>query len=167
MIGPVTGHLGTRVSALLDGRLDDAETERAWHHVHACHACRDLVEREGWVKNRLARLGAGHPGAPDRLKGTLLGHPAGAREDVRALAARRPLAEAAERPARPRRSLGLVSMGGGAVGCAVVGVLALGAATPASAPTPERRLPVAQPSPGSTPGVTGFTPASVRTRVGR
>ena len=42
MIG---GHLGTRVSALLDGQLSAEETERAWEHVHTCHTCRDQVER--------------------------------------------------------------------------------------------------------------------------
>ena len=64
------GHLGTRVSALLDGQLTPAEAERAWEHVHACHACRDLVEREGWVKTQLAAL-SGTGGTPDRLKGEL------------------------------------------------------------------------------------------------
>ena len=37
VMGPV-GHLGTRVSALLDGQLSPEETERAWAHVHTCHA---------------------------------------------------------------------------------------------------------------------------------
>ena len=55
------GHLGERVSALLDGQLSPAEAEKAWAHVHACHFCRDLVEREGWIKTRLAGLSA----APD------------------------------------------------------------------------------------------------------
>ena len=59
-----------RVSALLDGQLSPAEAERAWAHVHACHACRDLVEREGWVKTQLAAL-SGAGGTPDRLKGEL------------------------------------------------------------------------------------------------
>ena len=52
------GHLGARVSALLDGQLAPGEEERCWEHVHACHACRDLVEREGWVKARLSGLDA-------------------------------------------------------------------------------------------------------------
>ena len=52
MIG---GHLGNRVSDLVDGQLERDEEDRAWQHVHACHYCRDLVEREGWVKTRLAR----------------------------------------------------------------------------------------------------------------
>ena len=32
------GHLGTRVSALLDGQLTGADEERAWDHVHSCHS---------------------------------------------------------------------------------------------------------------------------------
>ena len=52
------GHLGARASALLDGQLPPAEAERLWAHVHGCHLCRDLVEREGWVKTRLSGLAA-------------------------------------------------------------------------------------------------------------
>ena len=52
-------HLGSRVSALLDGRLAPGEEERCWNHVHECHACRDLVEHEGWVKTQLAQLSFG------------------------------------------------------------------------------------------------------------
>ena len=32
-----------------------AEAERAWAHVLACPGCRDLVEREGWVKTQARR----------------------------------------------------------------------------------------------------------------
>ena len=66
------GHLGDRVSALLDGQLSAAEEERAWAHVHACHQCRDIVEREGWVKTRLAGLSFESACAPSSLKGSLL-----------------------------------------------------------------------------------------------
>ena len=79
-MSPIT-HLGTRVSALLDGQLPAAEAERAWAHVHACHVCRDLVEREGWIKTRLAGLPA-PPGGfepPPHLLGSLLGMPPGER----------------------------------------------------------------------------------------
>ena len=61
--GGVMSHLGSRVSALLDGRLAPEEEERCWSHVHACHACRDLVEQEGWVKTQLAQLSFG-PASP-------------------------------------------------------------------------------------------------------
>ena len=66
------GHLGTRASALLDGRVGADEADRLWEHVHGCHQCRDLVERLGAVKTRLGGLGAAPTaGAPDHLKGAL------------------------------------------------------------------------------------------------
>ena len=125
------GHLGARVCALLDGQLPPDEAERAWAHVHACHACRDLVEREGWVKTRLAGLSLGPDSAPDHLKGSLLdpGQPAaGAFGSHGALATY---------DGGARRHVGLVAIGGGAVGAAVVGVLALGYA-PADNPGDRR-----------------------------
>lgn len=127
-------HLGTRISALLDGQLTPEETERAWQHVHTCHFCRDAVEREGWVKSRLAGLSTDAGRAPDELKGSLLGMPPG--EQILGFAGSRP-------DHRMRRNVGLAAVGGGAVGAAVVGVLALGAA-PADAPTIERRAPTTQ-----------------------
>jgi anti-sigma factor RsiW len=125
-------HLGDRVSALLDGQLPPAEEERAWSHVHTCHQCRDLVEREGWVKTRLAGLSFDAACAPTSLKGSLLasisaGLPPG---DVYLTSSSDP---------RPRR-VSLVALGGGAAGAAVMGVLALGAA-PADAPTLQRPAP--------------------------
>lgn len=120
------GHLGNRVSALLDGQLPAEEAERAWAHVHSCHVCRDAVEREGWVKTRLAGLSGGHTGAPDRLKGSLLG------------ATPFPTARTAEH--RPRR-VGVVAVGGSAAGAVVLGVLALGLGA-ADNPGQDRRAPV-------------------------
>lgn len=139
-------HLGARISALLDGQLSAEEAERAWQHVHACHFCRDAVEREGWVKTRLAGLSHDAGRAPDGLKGSLLGMPPGT--PILAFAGGRP-------DHRMRRNVGLAAIGGGAVGAAVMGVLALGAA-PADAPTIERRAPVTQlvtptPPPAPTP----------------
>lgn len=128
------GHLGSRISALLDGQMSPAETERAWEHVHSCHACRDLVEREGWVKTRLAGLTYEEttPSTPDWLKGSLMGAPqygpAGAVYLQHAGLDNR------------RRTVGLVALGSGAVGAAFVGVLAFGVA-PASAPTIDRPAP--------------------------
>lgn len=141
MIGPLIGHLGDKASALLDGQLPEDETERAWAHVHSCHACRDLVEREGWVKTRLAGVFATQaPGAPDGLKGFLLhAYP----DDAEAYLTLGP-------DPRARRNVGLAAIGGGAVGAAMMGMLALGAA-PASAPTVERRAPATISSP--TPAV--------------
>lgn len=134
-------HLGNRISALLDGQLPPEDAERAWEHVQGCHFCRDAVEREGWVKTRLAGLSFDAGRAPDGLKGSLLGMPPG--EALLAFAGTRP-------DHRMRRNVGIAAIGGGAVGAAVMGVLALGAA-PADAPTIERRPPVTHlvtPSPG-------------------
>lgn len=132
----IMGHLGSRASALLDGQLPAAEAERAWAHVHACHACRDLVEREGWVKTRLRGLSFGDPGAPEHLKGSLL-QPAGHVVHLPAYAD------------RSRRSLGMVAIGGSAAGAAVVGVLALGLGT-GGAPV-DRQTPVTQIRQSETP----------------
>lgn len=125
------GHLGTRVSALLDGQLSAKDTEEAWAHVYACHACRDLVEREGWVKTRLAGLCGGEREAPSGLKGSLMSLPPGD-----AL-----LADAAVQHGQ-RRTAGAVMLGGGAVGAALLGVVALGFA--GSTPAGDRRPPVTQ-----------------------
>lgn len=124
------GHLGPRVSALLDGQLPPAEAERAWAHVHACHFCRDLVEREGWIKTRLAGLAYGDTATPAALKGSLahgLLDGAHGRHQARGAAVGRPWASVAV-------------LGGGALGAAVVGMLALGVAQ-TGAPA-DRRPPV-------------------------
>lgn len=122
------GHLGPRVSALLDGQLSSADEERAWEHVHACHLCRDAVEREGWVKTRLASMQFAGATAPSHLKGSLL---------VRGLVADwsdeidHDLVRVGTM--RSRRHLGVAGISSGAVGAAVMSVLALGA-SPANAP---------------------------------
>jgi hypothetical protein len=122
----VIGHLGSRVSALLDGQMSPTDEERAWEHVHSCYQCRDAVEREGWVKTRLATMQVAGASAPSHLKGSLL---------VRSLV---DWPELSDHPAFTgadgrRRHLGLGGIGSGAVGAAVMGVLALGA-SPANAP---------------------------------
>lgn len=139
------GHLGSRVSDLLDGRLDPAEEERAWDHVHLCHLCRDLVEREGWVKTRLAHLSlAGEATVPASLKGSLL--------DAALLV---PPGEAyLMATGRPRHRMALAAVGGGAIGAAVFGLVAL-AAAPAAAPVVDRR------APGVTIGQSTPAPANV------
>jgi len=148
-VGHVIGHLGSRVSALLDGQLAPDETERAWAHVHTCHACRDLVEREGWVKTRLAGLSFGGGSAPDHLKGSLLGRPAAVTPGEAYLALH-------HEQHTSRRNTGLVAIGGGAVGAAVMGVLALGIA-PADAPTMDRPAPAHLVVPTDGPRVTAPT----------
>lgn len=151
-------HLGSRVSALLDGRLPAAEEERAWEHVHECNPCRDLVEREGWIKTRLAGLSFADRSeceAPDRLKNTLLG--------CGSAFSPQPFPTASTTVRARHRSL--VAIGGSAAGAAVVGVLALGAA---GTPQLERRAPISdltRPSQTSTPVVNDrpADPASRRT----
>ncbi|GAA1936825.1 anti-sigma factor family protein [Nocardioides hwasunensis] len=128
-------HLGSRVSALLDGRLAPEEEERCWNHVHACHACRDLVEEEGWVKTQLAQLSCGTSGGQQTshdFKSSLIGRCSSTTGGA-ALAAP-PFPTAGHRPRR-----GLVAIGGGAASACVVGVLALGVA---GAPRVEPRPPV-------------------------
>lgn len=127
--GGLGGHLGDRASALLDGQLCAEETERAWAHVHGCHACRDRVEREAWLKRRLAGL-TYDPTAcstPDDLKGTLLGAPGDVFFPLG-------LQYVDQDRSSHRRALTLAALGGVGVGAAMMGVLAL-AAGPASAPT--------------------------------
>ena len=119
------GHLGTRVSALLDGQLSPAESDRAWAHVHLCHQCRDAVERQGWVKTRLATLG-GAPAPSSHLVGSLLGAPL--------QPAHPPLDDPRRRPSR------LVL--GGSAAVAVLGVVALGMVVGQDANAPDRRTPV-------------------------
>ncbi len=128
------GHLGSRISALLDGQLSPEEEERAWSHVHTCHQCRDQVEREGWVKTRLAGLSFGQTEVPGHLRGALLG----------AMTTERTPGEVILDASSDMRSrwVALTALGGGAGAAAVMGVLALGAA-PADAPTLDRRLPTA------------------------
>ena len=144
------GHLGSRVSALLDGQLSPEESERAWAHVHACHQCRDLVEHEGWVKTRLAGLSFDDASAPDHLKGSLRGGPHWV-----------PRGDGCHHPTHGRsRRTGLVALGGGAVGAAVMGVLALGVA-PGDAPANDRRAPVTNlVRPSETPRTTTPSPAT-------
>jgi hypothetical protein len=140
-MGPV-GHLGPRISALLDGQMSAEETERAWAHVHQCHTCRDQVEREGWVKTRLAGLAYGGSEASADLKCSLLGSMSGSMSgSVPGMSMVPGDAFLAQETDTRRRQIGLVALGGGAVGAAFMGVLALGVA-PADAPTIDRRAPV-------------------------
>jgi hypothetical protein len=122
----IGGHLGTRVSALLDGQLSRAEEERAWEHVHGCHLCRDLVEREGWIKTQLHGLSLAGSRAPADLKGAL--------GDPHACASR-------PSPGHAPRRYGMVALGGGALGAACLGMLALVVAPGPGSPG-ERRPPV-------------------------
>lgn len=67
-----SGHLGSQVSALVDGQLGAAESERAWAHVLVCPDCRRQVERETWVKKQLSAIATSAPeDPPPSLLGSL------------------------------------------------------------------------------------------------
>jgi hypothetical protein len=128
----MSGHLGRRVTDLLDGQLSPAEADRAWAHTHGCGLCRQAVEREGWVKTQLLNLSLAGSPVPEHLKGSLLGgsmvpsYPTDYRFE----------------PEQERAWRGtLLTIGGGALGAAVLGIVALGVA-PANAPAVDRRAPV-------------------------
>jgi hypothetical protein len=115
------GHLGSAVSALVDGQLDAPSTERAWQHVLSCPQCRRLVEREGWVKRQLAEMAGVDPAAPAGLVGSLHGMDQGVREAWDAV-------EQLEIRSRGRRRAGIAAVGVGSVSAAVLGLSTLGGA---------------------------------------
>jgi hypothetical protein len=128
----MSGHLGRRVSDLLDGQLPADEADRAWSHIHGCGACREAVEREGWVKTQLLSLSMAGSPAPEHLKGSLLGSP---------MSPSYPTAYGYDpEPERAWRGT-LLTIGGGALGAAVLGIVALGVA-PANAPEDGGQAPV-------------------------
>ena len=55
-------HLGERVTALVDGRLDPDAADRAHAHLASCEPCRQAVEAERLTKGRLAHLPGPAPG---------------------------------------------------------------------------------------------------------
>jgi len=121
------GHLGSSVSALVDGQLDEETTERAWDHVLHCPPCRRLVEHEGWVKRQLAQIaGTTAPEQPsDRFVGALRDL------DPAVFDASDAWAETArlEERSRHRRRAGIALVGAGSVSAAVFGLSTL-TATP-------------------------------------
>lgn len=123
------GHIGSTASALVDGQLSPAEEERAWKHVLGCPGCRRLVEKEGWVKQRLAGLAV--PGTfapPPRLMGSLY--------DVDAWAT----VDAIERRSTRRRTATAL-VGAGSVGLAVMAVMAVTSPPAGLGEVPGRRAP--------------------------
>ena len=116
----LSGHIGTKASALVDGQLSSEEEERAWSHVLACPGCRRLVEREGWTKRQLGSLSGSSPdlapeGLPDRLLGSLF--------DVDARAAWAEV-DVIERRSVRRRTTAVV-VGGSAVGACALALLSV------------------------------------------
>lgn len=113
MILKLHGHIGSTASALVDGQLSPAEEERAWSHVLGCAACRRLVQRESWLKQRLAGLAATDGFAPPPgLLGSLYDVDAWATVD-----------EIERRSTHRRGATALI--GAGSVGVAVLAVVAL------------------------------------------
>ncbi len=121
------GHLGSSVSALVDGQLDPDSAERAWAHVMTCPPCRRLVEREGWVKRQLTEMSGAQPVAPPPgLVGSLYGlRPSEERHQARAAWA---AVHALEDRSRGRRRVGIAAAGVGSVSAAVLGLSTLSGA---------------------------------------
>jgi anti-sigma factor RsiW len=151
------GHVGAKVSALIDGQLSRAESERLWTHVHQCELCRAQVEREGWVKTQLAALSCAQPSAPHELKGALSGVAAWSTAP----------ATSAALGAERRRMMTFAAIGAGSIGAAMVGVIAL--SVPAETPGVDRRGPassITQSSESPTPAVRGSGAPARLARLG-
>lgn len=116
----LSGHLGSGVSALVDGQLDEEAAERAWQHVQHCEPCRRQVEHEGWVKRQVAQMADAprHDEPPDRLLGSLL-------ELDPTMVAWADTQEIEDR-SRTRRRAGIALVGVGSVSAAVLGLSTLG-----------------------------------------
>jgi len=141
----LSGHIGSKVSALVDGQLPPAEEERAWSHVLTCPGCRRLVEREGWTKRQLGSLcGSGVMEPPPQLLGSLY--------DVDAWSA----VDEIEKRSRRRRAT-VVLVGGGAVSAAVFGLV-----TVAGGPIGRGDVP-SRPSPATIRGEVTHGPAGSST----
>jgi hypothetical protein len=94
-------HLGSRVSALVDGELDPAAAQRAFAHAAHCPDCWAAVEAERAAKTWVTGLDG--PSAPGDLLRRLhaLGEPGGPLpERSRAMS---PRVKTLPRPGRPRR----------------------------------------------------------------
>ena len=130
----LSGHVGTRVSALVDGQLSEIESERVWSHVLICPPCRRLVEQEGWTKTRV-RGAAAAPDACSPIPLGLLGslYAVEARAELRAEIVAEVRAEfheelraevgRVERAARRRATIAIVGVSSMSV--AVVGLMAV------------------------------------------
>lgn len=110
----LTGHIGSSVSALVDGQLSAADEERVWAHVLTCPGCRRLVEHEGWTKTRLQVLSI-----PDRAQTPTPSSLLGSLYDVDAWAE----VDRLERASVRRRTAAAV-VGVGSLGFAVLGLVA-------------------------------------------
>lgn len=157
----LSGHIGPKASALVDGQLAPVEEERAWSHVLTCPGCRQLVEHEVWVKREVGSLLAPETiDPPEALLGSLCA------VDLTAAAA---AADAwatvghIERQSRRRRTTAVV-VGGGALGACVLGLMTVtgGPAVPGDVPRPSPAMirgdQVRGPAGSSTGSATNTTP---------
>jgi anti-sigma factor RsiW len=64
-------HLGQRLSALIDGELDDSERERVLIHLSKCMSCRDEIAALRMLKRRMNAIG--EAAADSGLAGRLMG----------------------------------------------------------------------------------------------
>lgn len=152
------GHIGSVVSALVDGHLDAASAERAWSHALSCAGCRHRIEREGWVKTRLATMSGSEP--PPELLSSLYTLKS---SDRQAAAEAWAAVDVVERRGHSRRRAGLALAGAGSVSAAVLGLAYLtgaaggysGGSTPAANLTGPPR-----------PAVTVSTPTAEAPRPG-
>lgn len=185
----LSGHLGSKAAALVDGQLPPAVEERAWSHVLACPGCRQLVEHEAWTKQRLGSLSA----APSATAGCTPAGTAGAEESAYPGAAPTPGASSAPAPGTltpppsllqalqavddwaavpadaPRgghRRVTLVAVGGGAIAASVLGLVAVTGGAVVRGDVPARPSPASirgeQPQRG--PGTVG-TPVGPETNT--
>jgi anti-sigma factor RsiW len=151
------GHLGPSVSALVDGQLDTETAERAWQHVMTCPTCRRQVEREGWMKRRLAEL-SGQPTVdpPVQLLGSLYELDPFDEQSERKTREAWAAVERIEARGRGRRRAGLAVVGAGSVSVAVLGLSTLTGSTlgiggaPAGPPTSSLTRPTPTAHPAST-----------------
>ncbi len=188
----LSGHLGSKAAALVDGQLPPAVEERAWSHVLACPGCRQLVEHEAWTKQRLGSLSAAtHASSPDAgstLAGTTApagsaypgeapAHGASPAPTPSTLTPPPSLLEAlqavddwaavpVDAPRGGHRRVTLVAVGGGAIAASVLGLVAVTGGAVVRGDVPPRPSPASirgeQPQRG--PGTVG-TPVGPETNT--
>jgi len=148
-LGPQSGaHLGARISAYVDGALDDSERDLALIHLVDCEDCRAQVRRQRHLKQRMTCIGTAAP--PASL--------------VAALADRACVEEHVERMDNRRRVLvhAAVTVGSLCASLTVVGLVAGGSApTTSRSPSP----PVVASSARTTPSPLSTLMRSIGTGV--
>jgi hypothetical protein len=142
----LSGHIGSKASALVDGQLSPDEEERAWSHVLACPGCRRLVAHEGWTKRQLGALSGPAFDSPSQ-------HLLGSLYDVDVRAAWDEVEDIEHRSMR-RRTVAVV-VGGSAVGACALALLTVTGA-PVGRDTPTRPSPA---SVGSAVGGGAYVPS--------